>query len=41
MRYADREGYLVFGVPATDRQEVSLYLCPEGALARQVTISVR
>ena len=41
VRYADREGYLAYGPPLIDQQEVSLYLCPEGELARQVTIPIR
>ena len=38
VRYADREGYLVFGVTEGDRQEVTLYLCPGGELARRAVV---
>ena len=38
VRYADREGYLVFGVTEGGRQEVTLYLCPGGELARRAVV---
>lgn len=38
VRYADREGYLVFGVTEGGRQEVTLYLCPGGELTRRAVV---
>ena len=39
VRYAEREGYLVFGATEGDRQEVALYLCPGGELARRTVVA--
>lgn len=38
VRYADREGYLVFSSTGADRQRVDLYVCPEGELERRALI---
>lgn len=38
VRYADREGYVVFGVTEGGRQEVTLYLCPGGELTRRAVV---
>lgn len=38
VQYAEREGYLVFGGAAADRQRVELYLCPGGRLERRALI---
>lgn len=38
VRYADRQGYLVFSSAGADRQRVDLYLCPEGELERRAVL---
>lgn len=38
VRYQDQDGYLVFGAPASSRQRVELYLCPDGELVRRAVI---
>jgi hypothetical protein len=39
VRYADREGYLVFAAAQGDRQAVTLYLCPGGEPARRTVVA--
>lgn len=41
VRYEDRDGYLVFGETASARQQVALYLCPQGELVRRAEIPAR